>query len=458
VGRRPRAPDRARTGAKARLLLPEPRPGREPRARRPSRARPAAHPRCRAPARAAGAAALHGRGVRRAASVSLLHRPHRPGDRRRDPRGTATRVRALRGVHRRRRSRPAGRADVRELEARQDPRRPGAARVLPRVARVAPHAAARRRAAGGRRDADVEPPPRRDPCPAPVRGAPVRRRRRSDRRRDRIGSPDMAGRWVAAAALLVAVGGVVWGVESGGARSAAPPPGTDQPHTLPGDNVPVLDVTHPADGASAGYIFIAEKGPKRTGGPLIVDNKGRVVWYDQLAPPLQTTDFRVQRYRGKPVLTWWAGTVDKAGVGKGSYVVYSTSYKQIARVRPKGGYPGDLHEFQLTPRGTAFITAYHEVPADLSSVGGPRQSYAYDCIVEEVDVATGRLVFEWHSIEHVPFSESVQANREPAKHATKKRPFDYFHVNSISDGPGGTILVSARNTSTIYLLARDGHI
>ncbi|HZO34749.1 MAG TPA: arylsulfotransferase family protein [Gaiellaceae bacterium] len=268
----------------------------------------------------------------------------------------------------------------------------------------------------------------------------------------------MAGRWVAAAALLVAVGGVVWGVESGGARSAAPPPGTDQPHTLPGDNVPVLDVTHPADGASAGYIFIAEKGPKRTGGPLIVDNKGRVVWYDQLAPPLQTTDFRVQRYRGKPVLTWWAGTVDKAGVGKGSYVVYSTSYKQIARVRPKGGYPGDLHEFQLTPRGTAFITAYHEVPADLSSVGGPRQSYAYDCIVEEVDVATGRLVFEWHSIEHVPFSESVQANREPAKHATKKRPFDYFHVNSISDGPGGTILVSARNTSTIYLLARDGHI
>jgi hypothetical protein len=101
---------------------------------------------------------------------------------------------------------------------------------------------------------------------------------------------------------------------------------------------------------------------------------------------------------------------------------------------------------------------YHEVPADLTAVGGPKHSYAYDCIVEEVDLATGRVVFEWHSIGHVPFSESVQANQEPAHHASKKRPFDYFHVNSIADGPNGTILISGRNTSALYLLARDGRI
>jgi len=58
----------------------------------------------------------------------------------------------------------------------------------------------------------------------------------------------------------------------------------------------------------------------------------------------------------------------------------------------------------------------------------------------------------------VPLSESTQANREPARDATKKRPLDYFHVNSVADGPNGTLLVSGRNTSAIYDIARDGHI
>ena len=98
----------------------------------------------------------------------------------------------------------------------------------------------------------------------------------------------------------------------------------------------------------------------------------------------------------------------------------------------------------MTPRGTALITVYDEVPADLSHVGGPRHSWALDCIVQEVDVATGKPLFQWHSIGHVPFSESRQAHQEPAWRATKRRPFDYFHINSVSDGPDGTLLVSAR--------------
>jgi hypothetical protein len=270
----------------------------------------------------------------------------------------------------------------------------------------------------------------------------------------------MKGRWLAAAAALTVAGGLVvgWTVRASASSNDTTPRGTRTTHTLAGLNVPVPAVTRAAVGAAPGYVFVAEKGPGKTGGPLIIDHRGRVVWYHQLAPPLQATDFRVQRYRGKPALTWWEGTIDKAGVGSGSDVVYDSSYKLIARVHARPGLAGDLHEFQLTPRGTAYITAYNEVSADLSGVGGPKRSYAYDSIVEEVDVATGRVVFEWHSIGHVPFSESNQANREPAKHASKKRPFDYFHANSIADGPNGTILISARNTSTIYLLARNGRI
>ena len=191
---------------------------------------------------------------------------------------------------------------------------------------------------------------------------------------------------------------------------------------------------------------------------MIADNRGRILWYHEVPTGLEATDFRAQTYHGKPVLTWWQGTISKAGIGRGTYVVYDASYKQIATVKAAHGLDGDLHEFQLTPRGTAYITVYHEVPADLTSVGGPKDGYVEDSIVQELDIKTGKVVFEWHSLGHVPLTESIQANREPAHHATKKRPLDYFHVNSIADGPGGTILISGRNTSALYLLRRDGPI
>ena len=260
----------------------------------------------------------------------------------------------------------------------------------------------------------------------------------------------------AALALAVLLALVAWGNPTRAAGRALET--TPTLYTLPGLRLPLPVVTHAASGTAPGYLFVAEKDAKKAGGPLILDDRGRVVWFHQLAPPLEATDFRVQRYRGWPVLTWWVGHSSKVGVGRGSYVVYDTSYHQIAHVRAGRGRAGDLHEFQLTPRGTAYITVYDEIPADLTEVGGPAHGYVYDSIVEEVDVATGRIVFEWHSVGQVPFTESTQANRKPAREATEKQPLDYFHVNSIADGPGGTILISARNTSAIYLLARGGNI
>lgn len=230
-------------------------------------------------------------------------------------------------------------------------------------------------------------------------------------------------------------------------------------HTLPGITPPQLRVTHPATGAHPGFVFIAEKGgDKKPSGPVIADNRGRILWYHQVPAGLEATDFRTQSYRGKPVLTWWQGTISKAGVGIGEYVIYDEGYQELKTFKAANGLDGDLHEFALTPRGSAFVCVYHEVPKDLTSVGGPKDGFVYDSVVQEIDIESGDVKFEWHSLEHVPLAESLQANNEPAKNATKKRPFDYFHVNSIDDAPGGNILISARNTSALYLLARDGHV
>jgi hypothetical protein len=268
------------------------------------------------------------------------------------------------------------------------------------------------------------------------------------------------------ALALAGVAGLLAGCGSSDAKDSATTAATagsvspGELHTIAGARPPKLQVTHPAHGVAPGFVFVAQKGGKSgtRGGPVIADDHGRIRWFHQLVNPVEATDFRTQTYEGKPVLTWWQGAISKAGVGVGRYVVYDDTYRQIATVKAGRGLRGDLHEFQLTPRGTAFITAYHEVPADLTSVGGPKDGWVYDSVVQEVDVSSGDVVFEWHSLKHVPLTESMQANHEPARNATRKRPLDYFHVNSIADGPDGNILISGRNTSAIYLLARDGHI
>jgi hypothetical protein len=136
----------------------------------------------------------------------------------------------------------------------------------------------------------------------------------------------------------------------------------------------------------------------------------------------------------------------KEGFGRGEGIIVDASYREIARVRAGNGRAMDMHEFLLTPHGTALFVCYPEgVPADLSSIGGPSDGSARQSVIQEVDVSSGRLLFEWRSLEHVSVDESYQ---RPAI------PFDYLHVNSIDILPDGNLLVSARSTWALYKLDR----
>ena len=98
----PRPPvRRARRGRRARALrrlLVRPRPGRQPRVRRPPAAGGATARRAAHVSGTVHADAVPGRGVRRGRAVPVLLRPHRRGHRDRDPRGAAARVRRVRRV------------------------------------------------------------------------------------------------------------------------------------------------------------------------------------------------------------------------------------------------------------------------------------------------------------------------------------------------------------------------
>jgi hypothetical protein len=205
-----------------------------------------------------------------------------------------------------------------------------------------------------------------------------------------------------------------------------------------------------ASGADPGYLFLGPgpvslKGSQQFG-PLIVDPAGRPVWFRPLAPGLQVTNFARWRYRDEPVLVWWQGKIEQTGYGQGEVVVLNRAYREIARVRAAGGRSVDLHALTVTPQGTVLFTCYPEtVPMDLSSVGGPRNSQVQESIIQEVDIATGRLVFEWRSLQHIP----VSASREPMG-----EPYDYLHVNSVQQLPDGNLLISARHTWAVYKLDR----
>jgi hypothetical protein len=267
---------------------------------------------------------------------------------------------------------------------------------------------------------------------------------------------------LAASVILVAI--LVTGCSSGSDKSAASKPAatTTAPVPKPGPTQhffsrpdlkpPLVRIQTPARGTAPGYIFLAPKMVVTQAGPLIMDNRGEVVWFK----PLNTkgvTDFRVQTYDGKPVLTWWRGHVSNVGVGNGWYVIYDTSYRPVAEVRPGNGLVGDVHEFLITPRNTAVFTVYHRLKVDLSSVGGPKEGSIWDGILQELDIKTGKVLFEWHSYPEVGVKESY-APPPKAKAGAKAPPYDYFHINSIDVEPNGNFLVSARNTHTIYEVDR----
>ena len=178
---------------------------------------------------------------------------------------------------------------------------------------------------------------------------------------------------------------------------------------------------------------------------MILDDSGRLVWFSKGWYP---RDFKAQHYQGRPVLTWWNGKVIQ-GHGVGEFVIFDDSYREIARVQAGNGYKGDLHEFQITAGDTALLLAYDAVPTDLSSVGGPGDGAAWDGIVQELDIETGEVLFEWHSLDHVEIDKSYHGlPDDPAQ------PFDYFHVNSINVDYDDNLLISARNTCTVYKVDR----
>jgi hypothetical protein len=255
-----------------------------------------------------------------------------------------------------------------------------------------------------------------------------------------------AGLGAAGLTLTGAAGELVAGALAS-SRSKAPPTPPSF-HSRADLKIPALTVTRNEPGASTDAIFIAPyNAPNAQAGAVITDNTGDPIWENPVSDKV-TTNFQVQQYHGSPVLTWWEGIIE-LGHGVGEYVIADSSYQTIRRVQATNGLRGDLHEFVITPRGTALLTSYVVTHADLTAVGGSRNGTVQDAIFQEIDLATGKLLLEWHSLGSVPLEQS---------YSPISADWDFFHINSVDVDGDGNLLVSSRSMHTIYKIDRKGAI
>jgi hypothetical protein len=175
---------------------------------------------------------------------------------------------------------------------------------------------------------------------------------------------------------------------------------------------------------------------------MILDPRGQVVWFYPLPHHHGAENFTVQTYNGAPALTWWEGHVNPLGFGQGVDVIADRSYHVVKRIRGGNGEAPDLHEFVVTPQGTAWVESYVPVRADLRSLGGFQDASLLDSVVQEIDLKTGLVMFEWHPMGHIDLSESYA-------HVVNGQTWDPFHINSI-DLHADRLILSARNTWAVY--------
>jgi hypothetical protein len=222
-------------------------------------------------------------------------------------------------------------------------------------------------------------------------------------------------------------------------------------HSRPGLQPTVIEAVAHGEGLAPGLLFIGPKEGAGRNGALIMDERGEPVWFFPVEVPVdQILDFRVQELNGEPVLTWWQGAQVR-GHGFGHWVIRDQSYEEVMTVRIGNGFAGgDLHELLLTEQNTALVGAYNTIAWDLTAVDGKKDGDIIDSVVQEIDLATGAVMFEWHALDHIALEESYdKVNQEDESDA-----YDHFHFNAITLDNDDNLVISARNTWGAYKIDR----
>jgi hypothetical protein len=175
---------------------------------------------------------------------------------------------------------------------------------------------------------------------------------------------------------------------------------------------PKLNITIPAHpSVSPGYLFIApfsgypdgtHHGPLQAA-PYIFTSTGELVWSGFTYFSIWATNFQAGRYKGQDILFSFEGSHNAAyGHGHGHTTFLNQHYETIRELRAGNHRLTDKHEFHIINEETALIQIYHPVPWELGPYGGSKaQQWIVDARFQELDIKSGKVLFEWSSLDHV---------------------------------------------------------
>jgi hypothetical protein len=123
-----------------------------------------------------------------------------------------------------------------------------------------------------------------------------------------------------------------------------------------------------------------------------------------------------------------------------------------------GAPQSDFHEMYVIDGGASVLhSIYEPIQYNLTDYGiTSNPQWLTQGMFQEVNTTTGDVIFEWHSIDHVPLSTSYvrPGESEVAGNGTSAPSgWDYFHINAIDKSTfTDRYLISARHTSSIYCI------
>ncbi len=228
------------------------------------------------------------------------------------------------------------------------------------------------------------------------------------------------------------------------ALAAAP---TDPPQYLsrPDLHPPRIHVLSASAGRGQGLLLTAPlvPGAQTQAGMMLHDDAGEVVWFH---PAVGTFDGNLQKvsWFGRDALIWF----ESNSQGLADWVVVDSTYREVARIRAANGYLADIHDVIITDQGTAYVMIYAPVQQDLSPIGGRADAVVIEAVVQEIDLGTGAVLFEWHSLApgNLPVTDTFAG--------LLSNPLDYVHLNSMELDDDGSLLLSGRHVSSVTKVDR----
>jgi hypothetical protein len=183
-----------------------------------------------------------------------------------------------------------------------------------------------------------------------------------------------------------------------------------------------------------GYYFIA---PNAMDSISMLDQAGKNIFKRRVGPHAN-----VLPYKGK-WLTHFA-TVGNTPV----FIRRDVNLNPIDTLTTVNGVKVDFHECRILSDTSYVILGVREDTVDLSALpGGNPRAIVWNNVIQE-RTFTGRTLFEWRSLDHIPVSDAI-------KDVDVNTPVvDYIHINSVVVDTDGNFLVSCRHTDEIIKINR----